>query len=67
MNESRTIIELSDLELDHVTGGATFLPFPYLQKGNGDPNLNANSPNTQAADNGFNGHNGNGARIIFPI
>jgi hypothetical protein len=63
MKESRTIIELSDAELDHVAGG--FIMVPLLFKGNGDPNFNANSPFTPAADNGFNGHNGHGASIGF--
>jgi hypothetical protein len=59
-NEPRTITEVSDAELDHVTGGA--LGRPFLIEGNGNPNIHANSPFTPAAENGF---NGKGASILF--
>jgi len=57
MNEPRTIIELSDAELDHVAGGCGI---PVLVEGNGTPNIHANAPNTPAAANGFNSGNGSG-------
>jgi hypothetical protein len=60
-NEHRTIIELSDAEQDLVAGGCSC--DLVLIQGNGDPNFNANSPNTPAAENGH-GFSGNrGARI----
>jgi hypothetical protein len=62
MSESRTLIELSDTDLDHVSGGITGLGFFVLVEGNGKINLHANSPNTPANGNGF---NGNGAQIVF--
>ena len=62
VNEPRTIIELSDAELDQVSGGE--VAPPVLQEGNGDLNYHSNAPNTPAAENGFKGHNGNGARIV---
>ena len=62
-NEHRTIIELSDAELDHVAGG--IIPVvQVLQTGNGKYNFNANAWDTPAADHGFNGHNDHGARIV---
>ena len=61
MSESSTIIELSDADLDHVSGGAINNPFPIpvLVEGNGKINLHANSPNTPANGNGFNGDGAN--------
>ena len=53
MNEHRTIIELSDAEQDLVAGGCVSLE-PVLLTGNGNLNFHANSPNTPAAENGFN-------------
>ena len=58
--------KLSDAEQDLVAGGCIVFE-PVLQTGNGSLNFNANSANTPAAENGFNGHNGNGARIIGGI
>jgi bacteriocin-like protein len=59
MNEPRTIIELSDAELDQVSGGE--VGTGVLQEGNGHFNFHSNAPNTPAADRGF---NGNGAQIV---
>ena len=53
MTNKHRIIELSDAELDHVTGGC--ITTPVLVQGNNHPNFHANSPNTPAADNGFRG------------
>jgi len=57
-NENRTIIELSDAELDHVAGGLGTAP--VLVEGNGRENFHSNAPNTPANGNGFNSDNGNG-------
>jgi hypothetical protein len=57
-NEPRSILELSDVELDQVTGGTGTVP--VLVEGNGRENFHSNAPNTPAAQNGF---NGNGAFI----
>jgi hypothetical protein len=63
MNEHRTIIELSDAEQDLVAGG--IIPVEHaLQTGNGELNYHSNAWDTPAADNGFKGHNGHGARIV---
>jgi bacteriocin-like protein len=62
MNEPHTIIELSDAELDQVSGGE--VGPSVLQEGNGNLNFHSNAPNTPAADRGF---NGNGAHIVTPI
>jgi len=51
VNEPRTIIELSDAELDQVSGGE--VAPPVLQEGNGNLNFHSNAPNTPAADRGF--------------
>jgi hypothetical protein len=59
-NEPRTISEVSEAELDHVSGGA--LGRPFLIEGNGNANIHSNAPFTPAAENGF---NGNGASILF--
>jgi hypothetical protein len=56
-NERRTF-ELSDAELDHVSGGTGTAP--VLVEGNGTENFQSNAPNTPAAQNGF---KGNGASI----
>jgi hypothetical protein len=62
-NEHRAIIELSDAEQDLVAGG--IIPVEHvLQTGNGNYNYNANAWDTPAADHGFQGHNGHGARIV---
>jgi bacteriocin-like protein len=59
MNEPRSIIELSDAELDQVSGGQ--VGTGVLQEGNGNLNFHSNAPNTPAADHGF---KGNGAQIV---
>jgi hypothetical protein len=55
-----SITEVSEAELDHVSGGA--LGRPFLIEGNGNANIHSNAPFTPAAENGF---NGNGASILF--
>jgi len=40
-NEPRTITEVSEAELDHVTGGAFGRPF--LIEGNGNANIHSNA------------------------
>ena len=62
------MVELTDAELDSVTGGCILIPIePVLITGNGRPNFNSNAPNTPAAENGLNkGPDENGARVGFP-
>src|SRR5436305_8550362 len=65
-NAPRTINELSDAELDQVTGGLG--TGPVLVEGNGRENFHSNAPNTPANGNGFNSDNGNGnGAFISPI
>jgi hypothetical protein len=45
-----------------VSGGTDPIGRTVLMEGNGKLNFHANSPNTPAAQNGF---NGNGATITF--
>jgi bacteriocin-like protein len=52
--------ELTDTELEAVSGGCVTVP--VLEEGNGHLNFHANSPNTPANGNGF---NGNGASIVL--
>jgi hypothetical protein len=63
-NEHCTIIELSDAE--QVAGGCGCVPVPVLQTGNDKLNLHANSPNTPANGNGFQG-NGAGIAYVCPL
>jgi hypothetical protein len=65
-NEHRTIIELSDAEQDLVAGGCSCEAVPVLQTGNDKLNLHANSPNTPANGNGFQG-NGAGIAYVCPL
>ena len=60
------MVELTDAELDAVTGGA-IIP-GVLITGNGSLNFNSNAPNTPAAQNGLNkGPDENGARVGFLV
>ena len=64
---SELMVELTDAELDAVTGGAVPIG-PVLITGNGRPNFHSNAPNTPAAENGLDkGPDENGARVFGRI